>query len=45
MIVKHYRVISLLKCLGKVVEKLVIEFIIKFAESRGLFYKGQFSRR
>jgi hypothetical protein len=44
-IAKHYQVISLLKCLGKVVEKLVAEFITEFAESRGLFYKGQFRGR
>ena len=44
-IAKHYRVISLLKCLGKVVEKLVAEFVTEFAESRGLFHEGQFGGR
>jgi hypothetical protein len=44
-IAKHYRVISLLKCLGKVVERLVAELITEFAESRGLFHEGQFGGR
>lgn len=45
MTAKHYWVVSLLKCLGKVVEKLVAEFVTEFAESRALFYEGQFSGR
>lgn len=44
-VAKAYRVISLLKCLGKVVEKLVAELITDFAESQGLFHEGQFGGR
>lgn len=32
IIVKAYCIISLLKCLGKIVEKLVVELIIDFTE-------------
>jgi hypothetical protein len=41
-VAKAYRVISLLKCLGKVVEKLVAELITDFAEAQRLFHEGQF---
>ena len=44
-VAKAYRVISLLKCLGKVVEKLVADLITDFAESQGLFHRGQFGGR
>ncbi|EED21750.1 endonuclease/reverse transcriptase, putative [Talaromyces stipitatus ATCC 10500] len=40
-----YRVISLLKCLGKVIEKLVAELITNFAEAQDLFHDGQFGGR
>ncbi|EED23621.1 reverse transcriptase, putative [Talaromyces stipitatus ATCC 10500] len=40
-----YRVISLLKCLGKVIEKLVAELITNFAEAQDLFHNGQFGGR
>ncbi|EED14170.1 reverse transcriptase, putative [Talaromyces stipitatus ATCC 10500] len=40
-----YRVISLLKCLGKVTEKLVAELITNFAEAQDLFHDGQFGGR
>lgn len=44
-VAKAYRVISLLKCLGKVVEKLVADLITDFAESQGLLHEGQFGGR
>jgi hypothetical protein len=44
-VAKAYRVISLLKCLGKVIEKLVAELITDFAEAQGLFHEGQFGGR
>ncbi|EED15961.1 reverse transcriptase, putative [Talaromyces stipitatus ATCC 10500] len=40
-----YRVISLLKCLGKVIEKIAAELITSFAEAQGLFHDGQFGGR
>ncbi|EED11676.1 reverse transcriptase, putative [Talaromyces stipitatus ATCC 10500] len=40
-----YRVISLLKCLGKVIEKLAAELITNFAEAQDLFHDGQFGGR
>uniref|UniRef100_A0A093VF66 Putative RNA-directed DNA polymerase from transposon X-element n=1 Tax=Talaromyces marneffei PM1 TaxID=1077442 RepID=A0A093VF66_TALMA len=45
MVAKAYRVISLLKCLGKVVEKPVAGLITDYAEAQGLFYEGQFGAR
>ncbi len=40
-LVKSYRVISLLNCLGKVVEKLVAEKLSLFCEAQEKLYKGQ----
>jgi ribonuclease HI len=42
---KAYRVISLLECLGKVVEKVVAEEVTSFCEKNHIFYKGQFGSR
>jgi hypothetical protein len=44
-VVKAYCVISLLKCLGKVIKKLAIMLIMDFIETQGLFYEGQFRDR
>jgi hypothetical protein len=44
-IAKAYRVISLLNCLGKVVEKLAATWIAFYYETNGLFHKGQFGCR
>jgi ribonuclease HI len=44
-VAKAYRVISLLKCLGKVIEKVVADLITDFAEERGIFHEGQFGGR
>lgn len=38
--VKSYRVISLLNCLGKVVEKLVPEKLSRFCETQGKLHRG-----
>ena len=40
-LVKSYRVISLLNCLGKVVEKLVAEQLSQFCETNGKLHKRQ----
>ena len=44
-LVKSYRVISLLNCLGKVVEKLVAEKLSQFCEAQGKLHKGQMGGR
>ena len=44
-LVKSYRVISLLNCLGKVVEKVVAEQLSQFCEANGKFHKGQMGAR
>ena len=44
-LVKLYRVISLLNCLNKVVEKLATEKLSQFCESKGKLYKGQMGGR
>jgi hypothetical protein len=42
---KAYRSISLLRCMGKVVEKVVAELLPEEAERRGLLSDGQFGNR
>jgi hypothetical protein len=42
---KAYRTISLLSCMGKVVEKVVAELLSEEAERRGLLCDGQFGSR
>ena len=42
---KAYRVISLLECLGKVVEKVVATKISKFCEEKQVLHEGQFGSR
>jgi len=42
---KAYRSISLLRCMGKVVEKVVAELLSDEAERRGLLSDGQFGSR
>jgi hypothetical protein len=42
---KAYRVISLLSCLGKVVEKAIATWIASFCESGDVFHRGQFGCR
>ena len=42
---KAYRVISLLSCLGKVVEKVVATWITNFCEKEDTFHRGQFGCR
>jgi hypothetical protein len=42
---KNYRIICLLNCIGKVVEKVVIEIITKLCERLELLYNGQFESR
>jgi hypothetical protein len=44
-IAKAYRVISLLSCLGKVVEKVAAIWIASYCEINGVFYRGQFGCR
>ncbi|KAI7704569.1 hypothetical protein KC353_g13409 [Hortaea werneckii] len=44
-IAKAYRVISLLSCLGKVVEKAVATRIASFCEENEVFHRGQFGCR
>lgn len=41
-VAKAYRVISLLSCLGKVVERAVATWIASFCETREIFHRGQF---
>ena len=43
--VKAYRVISLLNCLGKVVEKLVAGLITDHCERQGALHPGQMGAR
>ena len=42
---KAYRVISLLSCLGKVVEKVIATWITNFCEKEDTFHRGQFGCR
>ncbi len=44
-LVKSYRVVSLLNCLGKVVEKVVAEQLLQFCEANGKLHKGQMGAR
>ena len=44
-ILKAYRVISVLNCLGKVVEKTMATWILDRCEKNHLLYKGQFGCR
>ncbi len=44
-LVKSYRVISLLNCLGKVVEKLVAQKLSQFCEAKGKLHSGQMGGR
>jgi retron-type reverse transcriptase len=44
-IAKAYRVISLLSCLGKVVERALATWIASFCETREIFHRGQFGCR
>ena len=44
-VAKAYRVISLLSCLGKVVEKVVATWITNFCEREDNFHRGQFGCR
>ena len=44
-LVKSYRVISLLNCLSKVVEKLVAIQLSEFCEAKGKLHKGQMGGR
>ena len=45
LVPKAYRVISLLECLGKVVEKVVAGKISRFCEERAVLHEGQFGSR
>ena len=42
---KSYRVISLLNCLGKIIEKIIVSVLSNFCEEKELLYKGQFGYR
>lgn len=42
---KAYRVISLLSCLGKVVEKAIATWIASYCERQDIFHRGQFGCR
>ena len=42
---KAYRIISLLSCLGKVVEKAIATWIASFCEKENVFHTGQFGCR
>ena len=44
-VAKAYRCISLLNCLGKIVEKVVADFISRHCESTGGFHPGQYGCR
>jgi ribonuclease HI len=44
-LVRSYRVISLLNCMGKVVEKLVAEAIAEHCEATGALHQGQMGGR
>jgi Reverse transcriptase (RNA-dependent DNA polymerase) len=43
--VKAYRVISLLNCLGKVIEKVAATALSRVCEEKELLYPGQFGCR
>src|SRR5271154_29236 len=45
ILAKSYRIISLLNCLGKVVEKVAAELLSKLCERLELLYNGQFGSR
>ena len=45
ILAKHYRTISLLNCLGKVVEKVAAEILSKRCERLELLHNGQFGSR
>ncbi len=45
ILIKSYRVISLLNCFGKVVEKLVAEKLSQFCEAKGQLHKRQIGER
>jgi hypothetical protein len=44
-VAKAYRIISLLSCFGKVVEKVVATWIASFCETNDVFHRGQFGCR
>lgn len=44
-VAKAYRIISLLSCFGKVVEKAVATWIASFCETNNVFHQGQFGCR
>lgn len=44
-VAKAYRVISLLNCLGKVVERAVATWIASYCETNDIFHRGQFGCR
>lgn len=44
-VAKAYRVISLLNCLGKVVERAVATWIASYCETNEIFHQGQFGCR
>lgn len=44
-VAKAYRAISLLSCLGKVVEKVAATLIASYCETEGVFHQGQFGCR
>ncbi len=44
-LVKSYRVISLLNCMGKLVEKVVVEELSQFCETNLKLHKGQMGAR
>ena len=44
-LVKSYRVISLLNCLGKVVEKLIAEKLFQFCEAQEKLHREQIGGR
>jgi hypothetical protein len=43
--VEAYRVISLLNCLGKVIEKIAADAIVHYCETTGVLHPGQMSSR
>ena len=44
-LVKSYRVINLINCLGKVVEKFVVEQLSQFGEAKKKFHRKQMGGR
>lgn len=44
-LVKAYRIISLLNCLGKVIEKIAAEAISDYCETMGVLHPGQMGSR